>query len=254
CTTSPAQAPASSGAALVAADSQVAVHDSLLDGRAGAVGGGDGGSGLVQSEGFVFAAGTELHGGDGGHGIIYTVGGVQHCTDGGDGGHGVVATGAAPAVRVLDASIAAGLGGAGALTCPAGSPGAEVVAAPGVLQVLAGSARSLLVDATVCDRHDAVLVAHGQPFELLVLGVSDAPGFAYSAGLKGVLLLDAPSLLPLGTLDAGGDLALSLFVPQLPAAAPEAATFFLQAAFAGGGQPALGAGSALAVIKSGSCP
>jgi hypothetical protein len=256
CSTAPAMG-SSSGAGLVLADgalgTRVALYDAVLAGRDGALGGGDGGSGVEQAGGFLFASGSQLLGGDGGKGILFTPpSGVQQCTDGGDGGDGLRVSGPTAQVRLLDSPALAGGSGTAALTCTPGVPGSDIVAAPGVVSQLPGAALSFVVDAIGCEGELVIVQAQGQPFELLLLGWSLAPAFAWAPAHAGVLLLDAPELFALGPLSATGDLSASLHVPRLPASAPEAVLVWLQAVGAQGAR--LGSPSALAVVRQASCP
>jgi hypothetical protein len=209
------------GPAMRVDDSLVVVdHCSLVGGRGGYGFDGswsdNGGHGLDVSLGSLLVAGSSVVGGS-------AMGSVFCTSRSGDGLH---VEGPGSTVRVLESSFESG---ASALGCE----GRDIDAPPGVVIEHPAQARGLTLPAPLRERQTAVLIAQGQPGDLVLLYLSSSAGFLPMPGKQGTLLLEPPLLGPLalGTIvDPGGELAVVLDVGALPGAVA-ALTLHLQAVF-----------------------
>jgi hypothetical protein len=220
----------SSGGALVASDSALAVEGCTLRGGNGmhftatVLGyayNGPGEDALRLSGGSLSLSGSTLAGGDGGNAGKDFL----SCTDGGDGGAGLRLVGAAPVARSLGNATSGGAGGAAyAGTCgpfdptpsQPGAPGAPTLAESGVIQAVGGMPRAFAVGSPVMEGDSVSIAFTGQPGELVVALVSLVPGLLPLPGKQGALQLGASLfVIPVAPLPASGVLALEVPLGEL---------------------------------------
>ena len=193
---------------MVVSNSQVSFQHCTLDGGDGGAdsqfgGGGEaGGDGLQVQQSLVLVSGCSVTGGDG--------------SDGGEpvpdasGGDGLVVSHPASLVRLIQTSLAGGVGG----DVPGGPDpdGQSQVVLGGTVLDLPTSARATQVSQAVREGESVELVVSGPPGQkaevLIGLDLAHVP----LSGVKGVWQLGGPVLGPfiLGTLPASGSVQVSL--------------------------------------------
>ncbi len=140
---------------------------------------------------------------------------------------------------------------AGAATPPCGLPGPALLAGDGQLDQVAGTPFVVSADSPVRELQAAFVRVAGQPGDVaaILVGLDPLDG---SFAPAGPLLVGDPSiLLVLGHVPAGGELAVKLRAPMLPAGS-EAASWLLQAVrLAGGGGELLGNAQRALVLDAG---
>ncbi len=228
-TGAPGPAPAErAGAALLALDSEIALHDSSLVGGYGIPGtasgspGGHGGAALDLRSGSAFVSGTFLAGGSGGAGGLAPTG-YGGCSafaprPGGAGGIGLdVTTGAI--ARVLGSPLVGGPFGSGATTS-CGQHAADGVggdASRGALTSIPGTARTFTGTTVAREGQAATFAFRGDPGERVVLFLADGGSQSWNAALFGSVLVEVPfwRRISAGTIGANGAGTSLLVVPEL---------------------------------------
>jgi len=225
--------------------SSVHVYDSDFEASTGQTSFGlpasDGGVGaVVGRDSFLFASSTRFQGG---------AGILESCALGGtDGGAGMNAAASAE-VHLLDCELAGGAGGPGTgglcLDGMEGEPGPDVV---GVVDELAGTARTYALDPFVFPGETATLVATGIPGETVFSLISTAPLPVWLPVHLGSQLVAAPlTIVPEGVVPASGILVKEI-TPAAPAMGDDSALRHYQGFFVdGGGTGVLGSGATVLV-------
>jgi hypothetical protein len=211
--------------------------------------GGDGGDG-VNARGsmvlpvVVHLSGTTAAGGIGGDG--------EWCMcAGGDGGDGVHAVGADAHVWLLDDVLTGEPAGCGGGNPMNGLP--LRLEAGAVSTTFTGNARGLTATRAVRENNSAPVTFHGQPGDRVLLLQSIQPAFHVRAPFSGVHLLATPGLQRrrfVGVTGAGGDLAWSLDVGDLPAGVESAVLYTQSAHFDTTGRVFLGPAWTLLVLDA----
>lgn len=180
---------------LDARGSNVVLADCTLEGAQGYGSSSQGGDGLVLTDGTLFATNTTFTGGGGG------------C-----GGNGLALSGNDPAASSLGCTFEAGLPG----ICTTGVLGVDVLDDAGTWTALPGSARSFTADSPASTGTSVSVAYAGLPGDLVIGLYSFSTATTSIPALRGVLFvpLDDYALTLLGTAGAGGDLALSVPLPQ----------------------------------------
>lgn len=203
--------PYQGGIGLVATDSTLHLYEVTAQGGFGSsadgfdgIDGGDGGDGARLQDSFLFAAASALAGGTGG-----PITNFLCLASDGPGGDGLAALGASD-VYELDSTFTGGLSGLG--YCE-GTPGQPVV---GSAISLPGDYRSLTAASPVREGELSTSTYVGQPGDLVfgIWGVRQEPVFYQVFG--GTVLPQVLAAVLLGTIPAGGTLAFSLPLGQLP--------------------------------------
>jgi hypothetical protein len=197
-----------------------------------------GGDGLIAN-GDVFVAGSLVTGGTEG------ADNDSHPGQGGD-GIAVIGFGAEVLVHVRDSTL---LGGP---VQGLGQPGVPSSVPPLAYGEYASAWRSLELPGLVREHQPAALLATGQPGDVVFVlaGSSVLLGKALN-GPEGALIFDLkqlPAPLALGTIPAGGSLALSFTLPDLPPGL-DGLRLFVQGIFLGAEGATLGGASAMAWIS-----
>ena len=203
------------GPGLHAAYSKLAVLGGSFTGGDGAgyeFGGGDGGVGMRLDASEAWLSGCQLSGGTGGYadGEFNFFCFCYVCDDPGAGGAGLFLENGATA-RLLDSALVAGLPGVNhESSCPSGQPGQPSVlspsGAPSTLTTLGGEARSLRLQSPVVEGQLATLLADGEPGDAVTLIVGLDLTQKWLPGYGGNLLVVPALLVPLGPVDAEGNL------------------------------------------------
>ncbi len=222
---------ATDAATLRVVDSSVNLYDCLVVGATGSPS--LDGLTSILLEGNVgstlFASGCTLSGGDGGVGTQDAMG---TCANGGNGGD-VINIGPTSHATLLDTTLDPGSGGAaGGFTCVPGSDGAGI-AGLGLLDELDGAARSFSVSSPVEDGAIATTAFSGEPFDLVLQGISLAAANDPLPAFSGQLVIRQPLLLLLnaGSLSSAGTLTLQYPVALFPGLTE--LQFFEQSVFLG---------------------
>ncbi|MEM7309511.1 MAG: hypothetical protein AAF682_22725 [Planctomycetota bacterium] len=186
---------------------------------------GDGGDGASVVGGRFFASGSILTGGFGGST------GSTVASNAGAGGDGLELSGTAPDGYTVGSTLQGGAGGSFSPFLP-GPAGLDLSVLSGTYTELPGVPLGLAATNPVTEGTALNFLAFGPAGEQLFLGIADSPAALFFVPLGGPLLLGPSfSVLPLGALDASGQLAVSLPLPTLPAGM-EAGRFYGQLATA----------------------
>jgi hypothetical protein len=241
------------GEALFAHASNLAVNETVLQGGAGGNGvfmgdawnqssnGGDGASGCITEDGFLFASGAIVRGGsggaggDGGGGCLGTAHGC-----GGAGGNAVLVNSAippTPTVCLFGTALSRGSGGpSGAPNpcfggpCP-GPDGVQISAPAGAVSVIPGQSRSLTAAPVARENTVIPLTFQGAPGDHVWIYFARRPVFSYNAAFHGVNLTPVPPLarlISLGTIPPSGTLSTHIVLPDYGV---DSKTHFMQALF-----------------------
>lgn len=218
--------------------SSVAFADCRITGGCGGYAdegyGADGGTGLEIRDGFCFLAGCTVEGGGGSDGNVFF---PQGC--GGYGGTGLELATAAASLEHLDSTFQGGAGGFGidpftGQVCP-GPPGQDQKLKAGASFTDLGlPARTMAVAAPIRAGQPTAFHFEGLPGDKVFGMLSAQPAFlqpfpqAAGPKLVGALI----RRLPLGTIDATGQLDVALFAPALPPGT-ESLTWHWQGLFVG---------------------
>ena len=218
------------GTALATQLSKVALHECELRGGDGGTGcsgccysGGLGGHGAHLEDSTLLAQASAFFGGDGGWGDL--------CGDSEDGGHGLWLDGTTDG-HLLEVLTEGGEGGACGFNC--GDDGQDLAVGPGAsVQLIAGSARTLVAPTPVREGTIVTFTFEGEPGDGAFVLFSTGPAYALMPSLKGVLLLELPLAQGrrfMGPIPGGGTLVKPVPIPMLGGGS-EDATLFLQAMF-----------------------
>lgn len=215
------------GPALRATNSRVALHDCTTIGARGAngvilggstmTGGGIGSDALDVVGGELLLSGGSVTGGEGGTGVS---GGCLQSTPGGRGGDGLTVSNGA-LVHVLDCPILPGNGGAnGTTSCGGGGgsapAGSALVPPNAVLDLLVGTRRSLDTPPPFRDAGPGQLVFHGAPGDRVFLLLSSLTEHAFEPLLHGTRLVRSSARrLFVGMVDGSGTCVMNTAFPDL---------------------------------------
>jgi hypothetical protein len=229
--------------------SSVALWDCTVTGGTGSEetypSGGQGGSGLSLSGSTAWAAGCTFKGGMGGGGDYIG------CTTSGDGGDGATLVGAHMDWR--DCAFVPGQAGNFSPCGQYGSSGQPVNSSASSGGQLTGSARHLAGPLGVTDNYLVPFTVQGAPGDQFWLIAAREPGFLFLASLSGVLAVPFPfriTFAPQGTLDAAGQLNLSLPIGDLSLPMPAQVWFYQGLCVDGAGQAYLTNPLALVVVDT----
>ncbi len=228
------------GAALVVRSSQVHLFDCAIES------GDFFGAGAFVDRSFAFFSGCSIEGGFGWDGDCFS--------PPADGAAGLwIDPGADPeAVYLLDTTLVGGAGGAD--PCSFGSgPGAPGPPAGGdltALATIAGAARHFEATAVVRGAQSAAFAFEGELGDFALLAVSATLDALFDAAfLHGTQLVGAPLLVPMGAMDALGELTVSVPMPPLPPGV-DAFLFHGQGVFLTATRVRVGPSSAMALVDS----
>lgn len=219
--------------------------------------GGDGGSGAQVADGSqALFAGATFRGGAGGWADsdfdIFC--GCEVCNPPGAGGAAMLLRDGSK-LRTLDLDLEAGLPGFNLEGgCPPGPAGADLLvlpsSPPSLLQQLTGSYRSFRATSPVTAGGSVTLFFDGEPGDLATLLVSLLPGTVHLPLHAGTFMLGEPfSALPLGSMDAAGNLVLALTAPALPPGLAGLPVFAQGLFKPSAGKARLGSGSATLLLE-----
>lgn len=258
----------------------VVVHDSalLVLVETTVRGGAKAGTGLVVDGGVVAAHACEIRGGEGLSGLTFgtdggdavqvlagtframggTIGGGSggeteddgDCGAPGDGGDGIVLGAGASASVSDDTLVAGGLKGFTFSGCTIGDPtnGETVV---GTLGELRWETHGVRVPGLLREGEAALLRLYGEPgaSALLLVSFGAALGPMPAQQMPVLVNLGSTIVLPIGVLDAAGQLNIPIAGPALPAGVGNVRVF-LQGLFQSDTDHAIGSGSALSLLDT----
>jgi len=207
-----------SGRGIRATSSSLFLHDSVVEGGEGTVGGiedgGPGGAGIALDGAFLFASGATIRGGTGGStGSIFGCGNAS-----GDGGDGLVLAASSPTAFLRNTTLEGGVPGevmAGCSSLP-GAPGAPSSVVSGTLQESSTPPHSVSVTSPVRTDELADIAVSGVPGELALMLHSPNAAPVHLPALFDALVLANPiQQIFIGQLDGTGSAALQV-QPVLP--------------------------------------